>query len=402
MSNRIISIWLGVMTLFFLSSCKSSQSLDIDNAFNKAEKQTRLLLKEIANSETGQGNIFPRSIEKDGTLRLVKPKDWTSGFFPGTLWYLYENSGDAFWLQQAQQFTAKLESQKLDTQSHDTGFKVYCSFGNGYRLTNNEDYKDIIVQTAKSLSTRYNPVVGAIRSWDHNKDKWDFPVIIDNLMNLELLFAATRFSSDSTYYHIAVNHANTTLKNHFREDYSSFHVVGYNPETGAVEKRNTHQGYADESAWARGQAWALYGYTVSYRETKDNKYLEQADKVAHFIFSNPNLPNDMVPYWDFDAPDLQNQPRDVSAAAVIASALYELSTFSENGEAYKKNADKILSSLEAKYTSADGENRGFVLGHSTGNLNKDDEVDAPLNYADYYYLEAMLRKMYLKKGDLNK
>lgn len=398
MLSRIKSNGFGIMILLLALSCKSSQELDANSAFDNAEAQTRLLLEELANSKEDNEALFPRSIEKDGSLRLVKPKDWTSGFFPGTLWFLYENSGDEFWLNQAQKFTEQLESQQFDTGTHDTGFKVYCSFGNGYRLTHNEAYKDIIVQTAKSLSTRYNPVVGAIRSWDHNSDKWDFPVIIDNMMNLELLFAASRFSGDSTFYNIAVAHADTTMEHHFRDDYSSYHVVGFNPETGAVEKRNTHQGYADASAWARGQAWALYGYTVSYRETKDKKYLDQAENIAHFIFSNPNLPADLVPYWDFDAPDLEHQPRDVSAAAITASALYELSSFSDKSEDYKKDANKIMNSLASTYTSQNGENKGFILGHSTGNKNKDDEVDVPLNYADYYYLEALLRKKNLEKN----
>jgi len=276
--------------------------------------------------------------------------------------------------------------------THDTGFKIYCSFGNGYRITNKEEYKDVIVQTAKTLSKRYNPEVGAIRSWDHNTDKWDYPVIIDNMMNLELLFAATRFSGDSTYYNIAVDHANTTLKNHFREDYSSFHVIDYNPETGEIQNRNTHQGYSDESAWARGQAWGLYGYVFSYRETHNKRYLAQAENIADFILNHPKLPKDMVPYWDFDAPDLDSEPRDVSAAAIIASALYELITFSSGKKKYRQAADRILSSLSTKYTSPKGDNKGFILQNSTGHKPHNSEVDVPLNYADYYYLEALHRR----------
>lgn len=394
----------GILILSFaatLISCVNSpKTVENTSAYDHAASQTRILLEEVENTieSATQEEVLPRTLTETGELRLVKPKDWTSGFFPGTLWLLYESTGDDFWLQQAKEYTALLEGQKNDTRTHDTGFKIYCSYGNGYRITGKEEYKDVILQTAKTLSTRYNSTVGAIRSWDHNTDKWAFPVIIDNMMNLELLFAATRFSGDSTFYNIAVNHANTTLKNHFREDYSTFHVIGYDPATGEVLKKNTHQGYSDESAWARGQAWGLYGYTMSYRETGDEKYLEQAERIADFVLNHPNMPADLVPYWDFDAPNIPNEPRDVSAAAIIASSLYELSTFSENGIEYRKAADKILESLQKKYTSEKGDNYGFILQNSTGHKPKDSEVNVPLNYADYYYLEALLRKEKLEEG----
>jgi unsaturated chondroitin disaccharide hydrolase len=276
------------------------------------------------------------------------------------------------------------------------GFKIYCSYGNAYRLTKEEKDKEIIIQAAKTLATRFNPIVGAIRSWDHNADKWDFPVIIDNMLNLELLFEATKMSGDSTYYKIAVSHANTTMKNHFRTNYSTWHVVDYNPTTGEVVKKNTHQGYADDSSWARGQGWAIYGYTMCYRETKDPKYLLQAENVEKFIFNNKNMPKDLVPYWDFDAPEIPIEPKDVSAAAVIASALYELSTYSKNGKEYIAKADKIMNSICKKYTSKLGTNKGFILDHSTGSKPHKKEIDVPLSYADYYYLEALIRSKKIK------
>ena len=217
------------------------------------------------------------------------------------------------------------------------GFKIYCSFGNGYRLLKNALYKEVILQSARTLSRRFNAVAGVLRSWDHSRDKWDYPVIIDNMMNLELLFAATRLSGDSSFYKIAVTHANTTMKHHFRPDYSSYHVIDYDSTTGAVRKKNTHQGFAHESAWARGQAWALYGYTMCFRETRDPVYLKQAEQVANFILSHPNLPRDKVPYWDFNAPGIPAEPRDASAAAIIASALYELSGYSKKGKEFKKD-----------------------------------------------------------------
>ncbi|MGG9962366.1 glycoside hydrolase family 88 protein [Ferruginibacter sp. SUN106] len=334
--------------------------------------------------------ISPRTIE-NGKLKLVPSKDWTSGFFAGQLWYLYEFTRDKKWKAKADSFTLLLEKEQFNASTHDMGFKMYNSYGIGYRLTKNAHYKAVIIQSAKTLATRFNKKTGTIRSWDHHADVWDFPVIIDNMMNLELLFAATRLTGDSLYYNIAVSHANATLKNHFRKDYSSYHVVDYDTITGNVKKKMTHQGFADESAWARGQGWALYGFTMCYRETKDKKYLHQADSIAAFILHHPNLPADGVPYWDFNDTAIPAVPRDASAAAVIASGLYQLSKFSKQSKEYKIAADKILTSLTNNYRSAIGENFGFILLHSTGNKPAKSEIDVPINYADYYYLEALLR-----------
>lgn len=279
---------------------------------------------------------------------------------------------------------------------------VGCPYLAGIRFADKEDYKPVIVQAAKSLSTRFRSNAGVIQSWDVNggwqKERgWKCPVIIDNMMNLELLFEASLISGDSVYYDIAVKHADTTLKNHFREDNSSYHVVDYDPETGEVRSRQTAQGYADESAWSRGQAWGLYGYTVCYRYTKDRKYIDQAVKIADFIFNNKNLPKDMVPYWDYNAPDIPDAPRDASAAAITASALYELSGYTGNND-YIVKADYILKSLSnADYQAKLGENGNFILMHSVGSLPHGNEIDVPLNYADYYYLEALLRMKELNK-----
>ncbi|HYE53572.1 MAG TPA: glycoside hydrolase family 88 protein [Chitinophagaceae bacterium] len=376
--------------VFTLSSlCAMTQS--VKKIFADAEKQTAVMLQEIPKAKAGKPELVsPRTLEK-GELRLVASRDWTSGFFPGVLWFLYEYTGKQEWMDQAKQYTAAIEKEKWNASTHDMGFKVYCSFGTGYRLTNDQQYRDIIIQSARTLSQRFNKTVGCIRSWDHNKDKWDYPVIIDNMMNLELLFAATRLTGDSSFYKIAVSHANTTMKNHFRADYSSYHVIDYDSLTGKVLKKNTHQGHSHESAWSRGQAWALYGYTMCYRETKDPAYLAQAENVAKFILNHPNMPKDLVPYYDFDAPGIPDEPRDASAAAVIASGLYELSTYSKNGKYYRKTADKICQSLTKNYRSPVGENKGFILVHSTGSKPANSEVDVPLSYADYYYLEALLR-----------
>jgi uncharacterized protein YyaL (SSP411 family) len=326
----------------------------------------------------------------------VPSRDWTSGFFAGVLWFLYDYTRDTTWLKEAEKFTSAIEQEQWNGKTHDMGFKLYCSVGNAFRLTGDSVYKNIIVQGARTLSTRFKPAAGIIRSWDHSRDKWDCPVIIDNLMNLELLFEATRLTGDSTFYKIAVSHALTTMKNHYRSDYSSYHVLDYDTITGEVTKKNTHQGYANESAWSRGQAWGLYGYTLCYRETRDPAFLHHAEKIANFILSHPNLPGDLVPYWDFDAPAVPDEPRDASAAAVMASALFELSTFSANGIKFKEIADKILENLSTRYLSPAGENRGFILLHSTGSKPSNSEVDVPLIYADYYFLEAALRKRELE------
>lgn len=349
--------------------------------------------------KNGWGELTnPRNSEPDGTLNLVPSKDWTSGFFPGELWFLYEYTQNNFWKKKAQQHTDILEKEKMNGSTHDMGFKVYCSFGNGYRLTQDEHYKEVLLQSARTLATRFKPAAGIIRSWDHSTAKWACPVIIDNMMNLELLFWATKESKDSTFYRIAVDHARTTMKHHFRPDFSSYHVIDYDTITGQVLKKNTHQGFADESAWSRGQAWALYGYTMCYRETRLPEFLEQAQNIEKYLFTHPNMPEDLIPYWDFDAPGIPDEPRDVSAATVIASALYELSLYDpEKGERYRSNADKIIENLTKHYRAMLKKDNGFLLLHSTGTKPTNTEVDVPIVYADYYFIEALMRKNKLDK-----
>ncbi len=396
MKRKII---FSIALILSLRIVAFAQQVKIDEILNDAEKQTRVMLQEIPNAkgnQTSQDLVSPRTLA-NGNLKLVASRDWTSGFFPGVLWFLYDYNKKAEWKKLAEQFTANIEREKLNGGTHDMGFKIYCSFGAGYRLTKNPEYRDIIIQSAKTLSTRFRSTTGTIRSWDHSGDKWAYPVIIDNMMNLELLFVATKFTGDSSFYRIAVTHANTTIKNHFRSDNSSYHVVGYDSLTGQVIKKSTHQGYADSSAWSRGQAWGLYGYTMCYRFTNDKKYLQQAEKIAAFMLNHPNMPEDLVPYWDFNAPNIPNEERDASAAAILASGLYELSTYSKQGKFYQGKADKILESLTNKYRSPVGENRGFILLHSTGSRPSKSEVDVPLSYGDYYYLEALFRAKTLKK-----
>lgn len=375
--------------------CKGQEHSPDNHSWRLAAEQTRLMVKEMSILNRSDASLVsPRSLTDHGDLLAVKRGDWTSGFFPGILWYLYEHTGDATWKQEAEKHTAFVEEEQYNDKTHDMGFKIYCSVGNAYRLTADAHYREVLIQAAKTLATRFNPIVGCIRSWDHNSDKWDFPVIIDNMLNLELLFNATKLTGDSSFYKIAVSHANTTMKNHFRRDYSTYHVIDYNPKTGAVRKRNTHQGYQDGSTWARGQAWALYGYTMCFRETGDDRYLTLAEHIAAWLFNHPHMPEDFIPYWDFDAPEIPNEPRDVSAAAVIASALFELSAFSKEKTVYLQRANKIITNLSGHYTSKIGENKGFILVHSTGSKPSNTEVDKPLSYADYYFLEALLRREY--------
>lgn len=391
-----------VFTGVFLTALHACwQSVPERQILQRAEKQVTLMLEEIGQARQ-KGNdgemVSPRSLNPDGGLVMVRSRDWTSGFFPGILWYLYELTGNEAWKNHAREFTANVEKEKTNGGTHDMGFKIFCSFGNGFRLTHDPVYREVIKQSARTLITRYNGNTECIRSWDHNQDKWEFPVIIDNMMNLELLFAASEMTGDPIFSEIAVNHANTTMKNHFRPDYSSWHVVDFDPQTGEAVKKNTHQGFAHESAWARGQAWALYGYTMCYRATRNRSYLDQAEKIAGFILNHPRLPDDLIPYWDYDAPGIPDEPRDASAAAITASALYELSTYSHNSGFYRATADKIMKNLTARYLAPKGTHRGFILLHSTGSAPSGSEVDVPLIYSDYYFLEALVRFKRLESG----
>lgn len=330
------------------------------------------------------------SADKLGKLRTCDVYDWTSGFFPGSLWLAYELTGDERLLLDAVDYTNKMLPATFYTGTHDLGFMVGCSYGNALRLCPNDSLKTVIIRTADNLASRFNPEIGAIRSWDFGP--WNFPVIIDNMMNLELLFQASKLTGDNKYKDIAIRHADKTMACHFRPDMTSYHVVSYNPD-GSIETRQTFQGRSDESAWARGQAWGVYGYTVCYRETGDKKYLEFAQKIADMIISRVKT-EDHIPLWDYDAPNLPTTPRDASAAAVTSSALFELCGYLPDGQKYFNYAESILRSLSSpEYLAEPGTNCGFILKHSTGSLAHGSEIDVPLNYADYYYLESIKRYM---------
>lgn len=364
----------------------------IDKNLKEAVAQYHTLIKRVP------AGVLPRTyIKGNDSLVTAQSRSWISGFYPGTLLYLYEYSHDAALLKEAESRLQLLEKEKNNKGTHDLGFMLYCSFGNALRITGNKQYESVLLTGAESLSSRYNPTVGCIRSWDHNGDKWQFPVIIDNMMNLEFLNWASRVSGNPKYADISKVHSNTTLKHHFRPDNSSYHVIDYDPATGAVRNKHTHQGAHHESAWARGQAWGLYGYTLMYRDVKDKAYLNQARKIATFILDHPNLPEDGIPYWDYSVTD-PNAPRDASAAAITASALLELSGMVKGKERarYRQAAGRMLSSLSSSaYKAPIGTNGGFILEHSTGHLPGNSEIDVPLSYADYYYVEALLRYKHL-------
>ena len=390
----LLSLGVFLMTPAFCHAENNDISNVINNDINFSTRQYSLMLQQIGR----EGKVrIPKTIDKLGRMVYIPIDDWCSGFFPGSLCYLYQLTNDKSWLLQSRRFTEALDSIQYLTWHHDVGFMIGSSYLNIYRLSPNKAYKKAIIQTAKSLCTRFRKKAGVIQSWNvdrgwQSKRGWTCPVIIDNMMNLELLFEATRLSGDSTYWKVAVSHANKTLENQFRKDGSCYHVVDYDPNNGAVLHRQTAQGYADNSAWARGQAWAVYGYIVCYRYTHDRKYLDQAVKTLNFVMQNPNLPDDLIPYWDFDAPNIPNEPRDASSAACIASALYEMNNYlPDNG--YTSLADRIIRSLSSpEYRAPLGKNGCFLLMHSVGSIPHNNEIDVPLNYADYYFLEALTRR----------
>ncbi|MGL5317506.1 MAG: glycoside hydrolase family 88 protein [Bacteroidales bacterium] len=360
--------------------------------------------------------LFPRTSKPDGSLQCTRRNDWTEGFFPGALWYLYELNNSEQTKKSALRWTNALEPLKTLKSHHDIGFIMYCSYGNAYRLTGNKAYIDILVESANSLCTRFDEKVGAIKSWDYReawdgKTKWFYPVIIDNMMNLELLYFASQVTGDNRYRDIATKHAETTALHQIRPDHSCYHVVDYNPKTGEVNDKATCQGFTDNSTWARGQAWGIYGYTMVYRETKDKKFLKIAQQMADYYIKHSNLPEDKVPFWDFHAgvegytPEwnynpskFKTVPRDASAAAITCSALFELSQYSgRKGKEYRKSAEQMLHSLASDaYRAKLGENNNFILMHSVGSIPHNNEIDVPLVYADYYFLEALTRYKALK------
>ncbi len=401
--KRVYSLLL-VHTLLFLSvtfAQKPTISLEfINQELSDAARQIQVL------AEATPQDKFPKTFE-DGQQKYSNSDWWCSGFYPGTLLYLYEGLGDQRLLDEAKEKLTYLAKEKNNKGTHDLGFMLYCSFGNALRLTHDSTYKEVLLTGAESLASRYSDTHQVIKSWSWGS--WNYAVIIDNMMNLEFLTEMSKLSGNPRYRTIAINHANTTIKNHFRKDYSSYHVVDYDKDTGKVFAKKTHQGAADESAWSRGQGWALYGYTMMYRETKHKSFLSQARHIAKYILNHPNLPEDLIPYWDFDMDKIPTSSkmyenralRDVSAASLYASALLELAQYTKGSESRRffTAAETILKNLsKAPYKANYGENGGYILQHSVGALPGNSEVDVPLTYADYYYVEALIRYKRLLEG----
>jgi unsaturated chondroitin disaccharide hydrolase len=404
--NKKIQITISFVLLLGLICCKTKTSTI------NSEKEMAFITGQYENtlSIVTYPTKIPRTIQKDGTLKTVGIYDWTSGFFAGNLWYLYHLTGEERWKKEAVKWTEALDTIQYYSGNHDVGFMINCSYGNGLKYGNKPEYQQVLINTAKSLCKRYNDRTKSIKSWNYRKawdgkTEWFFPVIIDNMMNLELLFEASSLSKDGSYKKIAIQHAETTMKNHYRNDYSCYHVVDYDTISGNILDRATCQGFTDESSWARGQAWGFYGFVVCYRYTKDKKFLAFAENIASYILGNKNMPEDLVPYWDYNVkdPGLKPEwnynpadypeiPRDASAAAITCSALYELAGYSEKKGDYLKAADKMLQSLSSPaYMVYSEGNKYFILNHSVGSIPHGAEIDVPLNYADYYFLEALAR-----------
>lgn len=389
MKNNLIALLILTALLTACSGGEKKTGRVIDESLAFSVEQYKLMTDVMKEKE----GLVPRTLDEKGELVTAKSSWWTSGFYPGTLWYLYEYSQDPSLLEAAKMMSDRVENQKYTTNNHDVGFMIGCSFGNGLRITNEERYNEILITAAKSLSTRFRPKIGLIQSWGSN-NKWQCPVIIDNMMNLELLMDVFQMTGDSSLYRIATSHADSTIRHHFRPDFSSYHVVSFDTANATVQVKQTHQGFADESAWARGQSWALYGFTVMYRETKLDRYLKQATGIADFLINHPNLPEDKIPYWDYNASDIPNAKRDASAGAIMASALIELSGYVDTvkSQEYLGVAEKQLRSLSSEnYRAKLGENGNFILMHSVGHIPGNSEVDVPLTYADYYFVEALMR-----------
>lgn len=400
---------VAILILFTACSDKQKEEFIKENV-SFAVAQTEKMLEQVGEST---GKNYPRTMRTDSTLAVTGMYEWTSGFFPGSLWYLYELTGEEKWKAEAEKWTVSLEPLKTFTGHHDLGFMMYCSYGNAERLASKPEYKDILIESANSLSTRFSEQTGVIKSWNRFKPWsdsiiYDYPVIIDNMMNLEMLFYASKISGNKKYYDIAIKHADATLKNQFRENFSTYHVVSYDTISPNVVSKNTAQGFSDNSTWSRGQAWAIYGFTMTYRETKEQKYLDAAIKAADYYLSN--LPEDLIPLWDFNvgvdgytpgqrsyAVEFQEKLRDASAGAIVCSALFELGELANN-KTYTEKAIKMLHSLASPtYRAPLGENADFLIMHCVGSIPHKSEIDKPLVYADYYFLEALLRYKNLSK-----
>jgi rhamnogalacturonyl hydrolase YesR len=369
---------------------------------NRNDKMKKLIAENFALADSQYtymmkllpSDKMPQSYDAKNNQILTREITWwCTGFYPGSLLYIYEQTKNEAIKAEALRALKVIEPNQNYTGNHDLGFMMFCSYGNAYRLFKDEKYKQIIFNSAASLATRYRPTMKSIQSWNKNQ-YFNCPVIIDNMMNLEMMNWVSQHGGNAVYQQIAETHSNTTMKEFYRPDYSSYHVVDFDLTTGKVLRKTTHQGAANTSAWSRGQAWGLYGFTTMYRDTKNEAYLTLAKNIAEFYLNHPNLPSDFIPYWDFDAGQQPIAKRDASAAAITASALLELAQFTQGAqkEKYINASVKMMESLSNEtYRAKVGENGGFLIKHCVGALTLNSEVDVPLVYADYYFLEALKR-----------
>jgi hypothetical protein len=394
----ILLFVLLAVQVAFGSTYQPKMTNTVAKALNFSVQQYKLMVAGLKDS-----TIIPRRTISATNFGLytVGPTDWTSGFFAGTLWYLYEFSGDPYWRDKSLKWTNYLLPMKSNTQlQHDIGFVMNSSFGNAYRLTGNPANIPTITESGITLSKRFLPVVGCFKSWDSGKwakpsvniGSWNFPVIIDNMMNLELQMKTFLLTKDSTYYNQACSHANTTLLNHIRPDSSMYHVIDYYKYNGKVILKGTRQGFSDMSCWSRGQAWGIYGFTMMYKYTKNPIYLQTAKKLFGYYLKH--IPADYIPFWDYKDPTIPNTSKDASAAAITSSALIDLYQMT-NDSSFLKHAENIIKSLSSSaYTNSLGTKANFILSHSTGGSNGY-EVDVSQTYADYYYVETLVKYLHL-------
>jgi len=390
---------LSGIFLCLLMGCQQPNEFKADTALNYCASQVNRALESLRDSAGNYNyNMEPRNILEGDTTwncRQARAEEWCSGFWPGILWMDYAYTKDENVKKQAEGYTEVLSFlANQPAFDHDLGFLVINSFLKGYEQTGNTEYKRIALAAADTLATLFNDKTGTILSWPrHLKDYGGHNTIMDNMINLELLCWAADNGGKKSLKDIAIRHAETTMKNHFREDGSCYHVAIYDTLTGNFLRGMTHQGYADSSMWSRGQSWAIYGYTMMYRYTHDTRFLDFAQKVTDIYLQRLyETSNDWIPLWDMDDPRGIKAPKDASAACVVASALIELCTYvdSPQKEKYKSAAINMLRDLSGIAYQSRNKNVAFLM-HSTGHHPAGSEIDASIIYADYYYIEALLR-----------
>lgn len=396
---------LGFLMMIICNTSRAQMPKDadfdakVDDALNFAQKQLKRTIAELNNDSTK----FPHAVraDKDSSWITTSSSAWGCGYFPGMMWYMYEITGDEFWKKNANRWTLGVEKEKYNKGAQDLGFMITSSFGNAYRLTKNKHYGEVLLETGEHFANRYNSVVGCTRSWGPNEDNKQFQVIIDNMVGTELLFTGAKIGGKKDWFDMAIKHAEKTMKNHLRSDGSTYHVVNYDPVTGVVIGKRSAQGYALESRWARGQAWAIHGFTTTARETSEGRFLQTAQKVADYFINN--LPENYIPYWDFHAPNIPDEKRDTSAASIAASGLFELSTLVEDDKAKQKYFDsacKILNSLCSPPYLSEGTDTPAILLEmiETRYDARDPSVKLSCIWGDYFFVEAIVRYQKIRQN----